>query len=326
MIPTTADCPLPHSICHSDFVIPFVPSWLRNYNDAQTILARPPPHLPPRRQRRARPARCSTRWPPLTRRAARAIPDAAATPTRFAALYFPNGAFMDNWVPKQTGRRLRTSLLAHAPRSREERSPRPLRPRQTNSRQGDGHYAKTANFLTGFPVAKTTGNDLSVGGHRSTSSPPAGSATRRRCRRWNSPSTRSSAASIQNVGYTRLYGSYISWRSPTCRWPARSTRGRLRTPLRRQRRQRLADRRRPAATTPKPARPGPRRRPLAPPQARPRRPVQARRIPRLGARRRTAPRVPLAARPARVAAPARRPIIPTNPRSPAPRTTKNTCA
>jgi hypothetical protein len=33
-----------------------------------------------------------------------------------------------------------------------------------HSHQGDGHYAKTANFLTGLPVRKTPGKDISVGG------------------------------------------------------------------------------------------------------------------------------------------------------------------
>ena len=32
------------------------------------------------------------------------------------------------------------------------------------SRSGDGHYAKTANFLTGLHVRKTTGQDLNSGG------------------------------------------------------------------------------------------------------------------------------------------------------------------
>src|SRR4029077_20796169 len=32
------------------------------------------------------------------------------------------------------------------------------------SRSGDGHYAKTANFLTGLHVRKATGQDLNSGG------------------------------------------------------------------------------------------------------------------------------------------------------------------
>ena len=39
----------------------------------------------------------------LPARAGRGRPEAAAAPVRAAYLYFPNGAWMDAWVPKQTG-------------------------------------------------------------------------------------------------------------------------------------------------------------------------------------------------------------------------------
>ena len=35
---------------------------------------------------------------------------------------------------------------------------------KADSRAGDGHYAKTANFLTGMQVTKTTGKEISCGG------------------------------------------------------------------------------------------------------------------------------------------------------------------
>lgn len=84
-----------------------------------------------------------------------------------------------------------------------------------NSHGGDGHYAKTANFLTGLPVAKTTGKDISSGGisidqliaqHTSQFTPL--------------PSLELGTEPVisgidSNVGYTRLYGSHISWQSAT---------------------------------------------------------------------------------------------------------------
>src|SRR5690349_20207493 len=98
---------------------------------------------------------------PATARAAVAAPKA---PARMACFYIPNGPNMAQWVPQSTGA--------------DWALPHPLEPLapfksklnilsgldKKNSRGGDGHYAKTANFLTGEPVAKTTGKDISVGG------------------------------------------------------------------------------------------------------------------------------------------------------------------
>src|SRR5437588_2677707 len=88
----------------------------------------------------------------------------AAAPVRAAYLYFPNGAWMDAWVPKQTGAdyELPFSLTPLEPVRDAvvvlSGLDKPL------SRSGDGHYAKTANFLTGLHVHKTTGQDLNAGG------------------------------------------------------------------------------------------------------------------------------------------------------------------
>ncbi len=84
-----------------------------------------------------------------------------------------------------------------------------------HSHEGDGHYAKTANFLTGMPVTKTTGKDISSGGisvdqliaqHVGDQTPL--------------PSLELGTEPVisgidSNVGYTRLYGSHISWQTPT---------------------------------------------------------------------------------------------------------------
>jgi hypothetical protein len=151
---------------------------------------------------------------PLTRRARASDSGAsAATPTRFAALYFPNGAFMDNWVPKQTGPgyELPFSLTPLAPVKSEVLVLSGLD--KPNSRQGDGHYAKTANFLTGFPVAKTTGSELSVGGQSLDQF-----AASRIGQQTPLPSLELAIDPVisgidSNVGFTRLYGSFISWRA-----------------------------------------------------------------------------------------------------------------
>jgi len=85
-------------------------------------------------------------------------------PARMALMYFPNGVWEKAWVPAKTG------ADYEPPFSLE-----PIAPVKSdvlvlsgfdkpNSRNGDGHYAKTANFLTGLPVRQTTGKGLSVGG------------------------------------------------------------------------------------------------------------------------------------------------------------------
>src|SRR4051812_4316247 len=146
-------------------------------------------------------------------------PQAAAAPVRAAYLYFPNGAWMDAWVPKQTG-----------PDYELPFSLTPLEPVKDSvvvlsgldkpySRSGDGHYAKTANFLTGLHVRKTTGQDLNAGGTSvaRAAAPPIGHLT-------PLPSLELATDPVINgldraVNYTRMYGSYISWKRPDLPMP-----------------------------------------------------------------------------------------------------------
>ena len=134
-------------------------------------------------------------------------------PRRCGFLYFPNGAAMKDWVPEATGRNftlpysleplsgIRDQVLVLSGLDKQ------------HSRQGDGHYAKTANFLTGMPVTKTTGAELSSGGvsvDQLIARSLAGSTPL--------PSLELSTEPIvsgvdSNVGFTRLYGGHISWES-----------------------------------------------------------------------------------------------------------------
>src|SRR5205809_758723 len=92
---------------------------------------------------------------------------AAATgkpPVRLACLFFPNGVWQKAWIPEKAGAdyELPFSLEPLAPVKDSVLVLSGLD--KANSRRGDGHYAKTANFLTGHVVTKTTGKDVSVGG------------------------------------------------------------------------------------------------------------------------------------------------------------------
>jgi hypothetical protein len=136
-------------------------------------------------------------------------------PVRMACIYFPNGVWEKNWFPEQDGAKYELPF-----------SLEPLAPHRDDflvfsnfdkqhSHQGDGHYAKTANFLTGMPVRKTPGKDISVGGISidQLCAQQIGHHT-------PLPSLELGVDPVisgidSNVGYTRLYGCYISWRSPS---------------------------------------------------------------------------------------------------------------
>lgn len=134
-------------------------------------------------------------------------------PVRMACLYFPNGVWKDAWIPEADGAQfnLPYSLepLAEFQSSLNVFS----RLDKAASRGGDGHYAKTANFLTGKHVTKTTGKNISVGGVSmdQLAASKLGHLT-------PLPSLELGIDPVisgidSNVGYTRLYGSYISWRT-----------------------------------------------------------------------------------------------------------------
>jgi hypothetical protein len=87
-----------------------------------------------------------------------------SVPVRTAFLHFPNGVWEQQWTPATEGPDYQLTATLQ-----------PLQPvrdqvlvlsglDKPNSRKRDGHAQSTANFLTGMPVARTTGNDISAGG------------------------------------------------------------------------------------------------------------------------------------------------------------------
>lgn len=134
-------------------------------------------------------------------------------PVRMACLYFPNGVWEDAWIPKESGAGY-TLPYSLEPLARHQDAFNVLSGLdKAASRGGDGHYAKTANFLTGEPVVKTTGKDISAGGISMDQL-----AASRLGHLTPLPSMELGIDPVisgidSNVGYTRLYGSYISWRA-----------------------------------------------------------------------------------------------------------------
>jgi hypothetical protein len=147
-------------------------------------------------------------------RAGTAVSSEVAAPVRMACLYFPNGVWEKTWFPKSAGTEfdLPFALEPLAPHKRDLLVFSGLD--KAHSHGGDGHYAKTGNFLTGMEVKKTPGKDISVGGISidQLCAEKVGGFT-------PLPSLELGVDPIvsgidQAVGYTRLYGCYISWRAP----------------------------------------------------------------------------------------------------------------
>lgn len=137
----------------------------------------------------------------------------AGPPTRLACLFFPNGVWKKTWIPEQQGKnfalpyameplaKFKNDLLVFSNLDKAK------------SQGGDGHYAKTANFLTGLEVVKTTGKEINVGGTSldQVIAQKFGHLTPLPSLELGIDPVISGIDSF--VGYTRLYGSHISWRA-----------------------------------------------------------------------------------------------------------------
>jgi hypothetical protein len=152
-----------------------------------------------------------------------ASPEARATtraaselqaPVRMACIYFPNGVWEKEWFPKEPGADYEMPFALQPLAKHKQNMLVFSGLDKQHSHGGDGHYAKTANFLTGLPVRKTAGKDISVGGLSidQFAAQKIGEYTPLPSLELGIDPVISGIDSV--VGYTRLYGCYISWRSP----------------------------------------------------------------------------------------------------------------
>ncbi|MCM8536200.1 MAG: DUF1552 domain-containing protein [Lentisphaeraceae bacterium] len=130
---------------------------------------------------------------------------------RVAFLFMPNGINPHHWTPDKSGKNYESKDIL-----------KPLEPVRSEfdiltnlghkkSRHGDGHYAKTANFLSGEKVEKSTGYNMrcgvsadqiianKIGGQTPLPSIELGIQ----------------ATSTQTGEYTQVYGGHIAWRQAT---------------------------------------------------------------------------------------------------------------
>lgn len=136
-------------------------------------------------------------------------------PRRLAALFFPNGVRQDRWTPAESGSEWQlTPQLTPLESLRADVSVVSGLWHQATG-TGDGHYVKDAAWLTGTTITKTTGVDLNSGGVSMDQV-----AARTLGRQTPLPSLELGTEPVRSgvdatVGYTRVYGAHISWRTPT---------------------------------------------------------------------------------------------------------------
>lgn len=136
-------------------------------------------------------------------------------PKRIAALFFPNGVRQDCWTPEGTGDdwELTSQLQPLGDLKRDVSVVSGLWHEATNT--GDGHYVKDAAWLTGTTITKTTGVNLNSGGISMDQV-----AARQLAAQTPLPSLELGVEPVSSgvdavVGYTRVYGAHIAWRTPT---------------------------------------------------------------------------------------------------------------
>lgn len=144
--------------------------------------------------------------------------DAAKFPVRLGVVFMPNGVREDCWTPQGEGSGFQFSPILQPLEKHRSDIAVLTQLGHKNCVGGDGHYAKTANWLTGTPIAKTTGKNL----HCGVSLDQIYAQQTAHLTRFPSLElgTEPVHAGVDfNVNYTQLYGSHISWRTPTSPLP-----------------------------------------------------------------------------------------------------------
>lgn len=139
------------------------------------------------------------------------------TPVRTAFLFMPNGVHPEHWTPEKIGRDFQiTRQLAPLEGFKKDILVLgELMNKNSLFKGADGHYAKSASLLTCMPIKQTIGDNISSGGVSidQVIASKIGNDTL-------FPSLEYGLDRITtgvdiNVGFTRLYGSSISWQSPS---------------------------------------------------------------------------------------------------------------
>lgn len=139
---------------------------------------------------------------------------ASGDPVRMACLFMPNGVRPDKWTPTGSGKTYKLSPILSPLEALKEEIMVISGLTNKASHGGDGHYFKTASWLTCTTIEKTVGSNVSSNGISidQVAAQEIGNSTRL-------PSMELGTEPItsgidRNVNLTRLYGSHISWKKP----------------------------------------------------------------------------------------------------------------
>lgn len=136
-------------------------------------------------------------------------------PVRMAVLYMPNGTREDTWTPQGTGRDF---TLGPTMKPLEDlKSELTICTNLWNaaSKGGDGHYVKASGFLTSTTITKTLGVDINCNGVSMDQVAAKAVGDRTPLSSLELGTAPETTGVDTNVGYTRVYGSHISWSGPT---------------------------------------------------------------------------------------------------------------
>lgn len=148
----------------------------------------------------------------------RAQSQAPRNPVRMAMLYMPNGVNTAHWYPEGEGRGFKLSTTLEPLSGLNDDILVVSNLWNAAAKGGDGHYCKEAAILTCATLKKTPGVDLANGISMDQV------AAQRLGERTPLPSLELGIAPVAvgvdlAVGYTRIYGSHISWSNPNTPLP-----------------------------------------------------------------------------------------------------------
>ncbi len=141
-------------------------------------------------------------------------------PQRFACLFMPNGVHPHKWNPRKTRTNFRLSpVLMPLEDVREKVLILGGLMNKNSISRLDGHYTKTANFLTSMPITRTVDAKVNAGGISvdQLMANHLGRDTLFPSLQYGIDRIRSGVDKA--VGFTRLYGGTISWQTPTTPCP-----------------------------------------------------------------------------------------------------------
>jgi hypothetical protein len=139
-----------------------------------------------------------------------------SAPKRVAFMYMPNGVHPERWTPTGTGSQFSLSpILQPLEGFKKDILVFTELMNKNSDTKEDGHYTKLANFLTSMRINKTTGTDINAGGISVDQliAQKTGKET-------IFPSLvygidRIKTGVDKSVGFTSIYASTMSWKTPT---------------------------------------------------------------------------------------------------------------